>query len=76
MVNEDVGLLISIYIHTYIHTCIYTVYIYIYIFGHRHNFNILAADQNIFKLQLYNEYGLKVNTLIFNLYSHHNWRKG
>ncbi len=26
-----------------------------------------AADQNIFKLQLYNEYGLKVHTLSFNL---------
>ncbi len=31
---------------------------------------ILAADQNIFKLQLYNEYRLKVHTLIFNLSIH------
>ncbi len=30
-------------------------------------FIILAADQNIFKLQLYNEYVLKVQTLNFNL---------
>ncbi len=28
---------------------------------------ILAADHNIFKLQLYNEYGLKGHTLSFNL---------
>ncbi len=28
---------------------------------------ILAADQNIFKLQLYNKHGIKVQTLIFNL---------
>ncbi len=28
---------------------------------------ILDADHNIFKLQLYNEYGLKVHTLSFNL---------
>ncbi len=34
-------------------------------------FIILAADQNIFKLQLglYNEYGLKVHTLIYQTYS-------
>ncbi len=30
-------------------------------------FIILAADQNIFKLQLYNEYWLKVHILSFNL---------
>ncbi len=30
-------------------------------------FIILATVQNIFKLQLYNEYGLKVQTLSFNL---------
>ncbi len=40
------------------------IYIHIqigpYIFGHRHFFIILAADQNIFKLELYNEPGLKV----------------
>ncbi len=30
-------------------------------------FFFLAAGQNIFKLQLYNEYGLKVHTLCFNL---------
>ncbi len=35
------------------------IYIYIYI--------ILAADQNIFKLQLYNENGFKMHTLGFNL---------
>ncbi len=34
-----------------------------YLFGHRDNFIILAVDQNIFKLQLYNEYGLEVHTL-------------
>ncbi len=36
----------------------YFIYIYIYIW---------AVDQNIFKLQLYSEYGLKVHILIFNL---------
>ncbi len=30
-------------------------------------FIILAADHNIFKLQLNNEYGFKVHTLKFNL---------
>ncbi len=30
-------------------------------------FIILAVDQNIFKLQLNNEYGLKVHNLRFNL---------
>ncbi len=30
-------------------------------------FIILAVDQNIFKLELYNVYGFKVHTLIFNL---------
>ncbi len=33
-----------------------------HIFGHRHNFISLAVDQNIFKLQLYNEYGLSAHT--------------
>ncbi len=55
--------------------CVYIyIYIYIYtqlgayIFGHRHIFLIiLATVQNIFMLQLYNECGLKVQTLSFNL---------
>ncbi len=37
------------------------------IFRHRHNCIILAADQNIFKLHLYNEYEFKRHTLSFNL---------
>ncbi len=43
-------------------------YLGAYIFGHRYNFYIfviLAADQNIFKLQLYNEMSFKVHTLSF-----------
>ncbi len=40
-------------------------------------FIILVGDQNIFKLQLYNEYGLKVHTLRLWIwgYSHQNWRE-
>ncbi len=34
-------------------------------------FIILAADQNVFKLQLYIEYGLKVHTLSFNSNNFH-----
>ncbi len=47
--------------------CAYTVRSIYCIFGTI--FIILAADQNIFKLQLYryNEYELKVHALIFNL---------
>ncbi len=40
---------------------------YVYIFGHRQMFIILTADQNIFKLQIYNEYGLKVHTDLIHL---------
>ncbi len=40
---------------------------FMYIWTEAQFFIILAADQNIFKLQLYNEYGLKVHTLSFNL---------
>ncbi len=51
----------------------FIIYIYIYILSGPYNldtgtfFYYLAADQNIFKLQLYNEYGRKVHILSFNL---------
>ncbi len=50
-----------IYIYTHTVRSIYSI------FGHRHIFIILAADQNIFTLQLYSEYELNVHTLSFTL---------
>ncbi len=60
-----------------LNTLIQGIYIYIYIlYTHIQDhiyldtdtiFIILVVDQNIFKLQLYNEYGLKAHTLSFNL---------